>query len=74
MNTEHITSTTAMSEVAISPIDLIVASFGTEVVLVHVALDVLAHDDRVVDHHADASTSPKSVSRLIGEAEREHAR
>ena len=31
----------------------------------HVALDVLHDDDRVVDDHADGQHQPNSVSRLI---------
>jgi hypothetical protein len=33
--------------------------------LLHDALDVLQHDDRVVDDDADRSTMPNSVSVLI---------
>ena len=58
-NTDAITSTTATSEPAISSIDLIVASFGGEVMLVHVALDVLDDDDRVVDDDADREHEPE---------------
>ena len=45
-----------------------------EVVLVHVALDVLADDDRVVDHHADGEHQAEQGEQVDREAERHHAR
>ncbi len=41
--------------------------------LVHVALDVLDHDDRVVDDHADGQHQSEQREQVDREAQREHA-
>ena len=73
MNTAAITSTIAISELPISSIERIVASFGDEVVLRHVALDVLDHHDGVVDHHADGQDQAEQRQHVDREAQRQHA-
>ena len=53
MNTADSTSVMPMIAPVICPIALRVASLGRQAFLGHDALDVLDHDDRVVDQDAD---------------------
>ena len=65
MNTEHITSTTATSELAISPIERIVASFGSRWCWCMLR-STFSHTTIASSTTMPiASTRPNSVSRLI---------
>ena len=56
-----------------SCIALIAASRGGEPFLVHDALDVLQHDDGVVDHDADGEHHAEERQRVDGVAEQQQA-
>ena len=70
-NTAHSTSAIAISAPPTSSMLLIAASRGLKPGR-DVALDVLDHDDRVVDHDADRQHQPEQRQVVQREAEQRH--
>ena len=72
-NTEQSASVMARIGPVISSIALIVAVRGVEPLRDH-PLDVLQHDDRVVDHDADRQHQPEERQVVQAKAQRRHDR
>ena len=74
MNTEQSTSTIATARPLTCCIALSAAIARRNLLLRHDALDVLDHDDRVVDHDADREHEAEQREQVDREAEQPTAR
>ena len=74
-NTDSSTRVMAMIGAVISPIAFLVASAGDMLrIFLHHALDILDHDDGVVDDDADGEHQRQQRHRVGGEAHGQHDR